>query len=245
MLPFVEILRAISVVLLLNLSVQVWLHGRALSRILAAFLLSPALFGTLGERTEAFGTHLQRIAGLAPADDDRVQQAVMAIVGYELALAGNAAGVRAAVASGQAVPPPRPPGRSERRRGVLSMPPHTVVAELPHPMATLQSALDGLSARDAWHRIERGSVEYARIAAVLRATPSPVTILARGHAAGVVFEQAGSGAPLVDVAQRTVELRGRKGRWLQSVMGERLGELPPTQTGLAGQLLEAGVLGVT
>ena len=42
MLPFVEILRAISVVLLLNLSVQVWLHGRALSRILAAFLLSVA-----------------------------------------------------------------------------------------------------------------------------------------------------------------------------------------------------------
>jgi hypothetical protein len=62
----------------------------------------------------------------------------------------------------------------------------------------------------------------------------------------VVIERGGAGgvSPLVDVSQRTVELRGRKGRWLQSIMGERLADLPPTQKGLAGQLLEAGVLDV-
>ena len=126
------------------------------------------------------------------------------------------------------------------------MPAHTVVVELPHPMATLKAALDGLTAADAWHRIARGAVERPRLEAVLRSAPSPVTILARAHAAGVVVERGGAGgvAPLVDVSQRTVELRGRKGRWIQSVVGERWSHLPPAQKGLAGQLLDAGVLSV-
>jgi hypothetical protein len=73
-----------------------------------------------------------------------------------------------------------------------------------------------------------------------------VTILARAHVTGRVIERGGAGgvAPLVDVSQRTVELRGRKGRWLQSLMGERASALPPAHKRLADQLVEAGVLTV-
>ncbi len=211
---------------------------------LAAFLMSPALFGSLSGRTEAYGRHLQRLVELSPDTDLKVQQAVEAILAYELALAANAAGVRKSVAAGHGVPPPKLPSRAERRRGVLSLPPHTILAELPHPIAALSAALDGLSAGDAWLRLARGAVEEPRIRAVLRSTPSPVTILARAHAAGHATERGGAGgaAPLVDVAQRTVELRGRKGRWLQSVVGEKAASLPPSQRHLASQLLEAGVL---
>ena len=213
---------------------------------LAAFLLSPDLFGSLGERTAAFGRHLHRLATLVPDPNKRVQQAVLAVLQYELALARNGAEVRAAVTQGTAVPPPTPPTDTLRRRGHLVLPPHAIVVELPHPMAVLQAALDGLSAGDAWLRLDRGAVEDARIKAVLRSTSSPVTVLARAHAAGVglVRGRSGGAAPLIDVAQRTVELRGRKGRWLQSVVGERLADLPKAQARLAEQLVEAGVLTV-
>jgi len=207
---------------------------------LAAFLLSPALFGSLGDRTAAFGRHLHRLATLNPDDEKRVQQAVLAVVDYERALASNAAAVRSAVTRGATVPAPSKPPRSARRHGTLSLPEHTIVAELPHPMAAIQAALNGLTAGDAWLRLARGAVEEARIRAVLRSTPSPVTVLARAHQAGMTV--AGSGAALVDVTQRTVELRGRKGRWLQSVVGEKLADLPPAGKRLAEQLVEAGLL---
>jgi len=68
--------------------------------------------------------------------------------------------------------------------------------------------------------------------------------VARAHVTGRLVERGGSGgvAPLVDVAQRTVELRGRKGRWLQGLAGERLADLPPAQKRLAVGLLKAGAL---
>lgn len=214
---------------------------------LSAFLMSPSLFGPLRDRTAAFGQHLERVATLAPDPEKRVQQAILATIAYERALAGNAATVREVVEAGGAVPAPRAPSRSDRRHGELTLPPHTIVVELPQPVAALQAALDGLTAADAWQRLERGAVEAARVRAVLRSEPSPVTVLARAHAVGHVLERGASGgaAPLVDVSQRTVELRGRKGRWLQSLVGERLVALPPAHVRLATQLVEAGVLGVT
>jgi len=213
---------------------------------LAAFLLSPDLFGTLGVRTAGFGRHLQRLASFEPDSDKRVQQAVLAVLDYERALAANAASVREAAAAGVSVPAPHVPDRATRRRGRLKLPAFTIVGELPQPMAALQAAMGGLSASDAWLRLEQGAVEWARIRAVIRSSPSPVTILARAHVTGLFVERGGAGgvAPLVDVSQRTVELRGRKGRWLQSLMGERVSDLPPAHKRLAEQLVEAGVLTV-
>ena len=213
---------------------------------LEAFLMSPDLFGPLAARTAAFGRHVHRLAEFHPDDDPRVQQAILAVVSYELALAENAASVRAAVGRGQSVPQPAPPDRAARRHGRLAMPEFCVVVELPQPLAALQAALDGLTAADAWLRVDRGAVEWARVRAVLRSAASPVTVLARAHVAGVTLERGGAGgvAPLVDVAQRTVELRGRKGRWLQSLVGERSIDLPPSQKRLVEQLLETGALAV-
>jgi len=213
---------------------------------LAAFLTSSELFGSPSERTAAFGRHLFRLASFHPDTDTRVQQAVLSVLEYERALAENAAAVRAAVGQGIAVPPPTAPDRASRRRGRLQLPPFTIITELPQPMAALQAAMEGLSSADAWLRIDRGAVDGARLGAVLRSAESPVTVVARAHVTGRLVERGGSGgvAPLVDVAQRTVELRGRKGRWLQGLAGERLADLAPAQKRLAEGLLKAGALTV-
>lgn len=211
---------------------------------LAAFLTSSELLGSPSDRTAAFGRHLFRLASFHPDSDPRVQQAVLAVVEYERALAENAAAVRSAVGQGIAVPPPAAPDRAARRRGRLQLPPFTIITELPQPMAALQAAMEGLSSADAWLRIDRGAVDAARLGAVLRSAESPVTVVARAHVTGRLVERGGSGgvAPLVDVAQRTVELRGRKGRWLQGLAGERLADLAPAQKRLAEGLLKAGAL---
>ena len=211
---------------------------------LATFLTSSELFGSPSERTAAFGRHLFRLASFHPDPDPKAQQAIMAAIEYERALAENAAAVRSAVGQGIAVPPPQPPDRAARRRGRLQLPPFTIITELPQPMAALQAAMEGLTASDAWLRLDRGAVDAARIGAVLRSATSPVTVVARAHTTGRLIERGGSGgvAPLVDVAQRTVELRGRKGRWLEGLPGERVTELPPAQRRLAEGLLQAGVL---
>jgi len=215
---------------------------------LSAFLTSPALFGGLAERTHAFGLHLERLASLRPERDKRVRAALVGTVATEQAINRNAAEVRQAVTQGQSAGLPAPPARAARRHGILSLPPFTIVAELAHSRAVLTAALEGLGPADCWRRVLTGDVEAARVRAVLRSAPDPVTLLARAYTLrdSVRIERGASGgaAPLIEVSQRTVELKGRRAAWLQSILGEKLSALPPAPRKLAEGLVEAGVLTV-
>lgn len=218
---------------------------------LSAFLTSPAMFGSLAERTAAFGAHLQRLSELRRERDKKVSGAIAAVVNTERAINNNAAAVRGAVMDGdlgRSAELGPPPGPHARQQGRIRLPAFTIVAELPHSKAVLDAALEGLGPADCWRRIRRQDVDGARIRAVLRSAPEPVTLLARAHTVGrgpsIERGASGGAAPLIEVSQRTVELRGRRGAWLQSIQGERLADLPEAQRKLAESLMDAGVLTV-
>lgn len=218
-----------------------WPDGEA---NLGRFLTSPAIFGRITDRTEAFGKHLDRLCSFSSSGDPTIDQVTATIVAAEQALASTAAAVRATILQGGTVPPPRPPGRAQRRHGRIEFGAHTAVVELPFPQAVLDAALEGLTSADAWQRISRNAVDSDRVYAVLRSRPTPVTVIARAYAAGHTIERAGAGgvAPTIDVAHRTVELRGSRARKLQAMVGERLDDLPPASQRWVRSLVEAGVV---
>ncbi|MCB9761137.1 MAG: hypothetical protein H6739_14955 [Alphaproteobacteria bacterium] len=211
---------------------------------LSAFLASPHLFGPLGARTAAFGDHLARL--LALADLPPVTKGLLqANLGWERALVDNAAALREAAARGEAPGLPPKPAASALKKGRLTLPPYLLAAELPLPTGLLRAALDGVSAADAWARVEAGALDPGRVVTVSRADPVPVTMLARGYVAGMSQDRAGAGgvAPLVDVRHLTVELSGRQGALLAMLQERpRLRDLPAARARVLRRLAEAGVL---
>lgn len=214
-------------------------HGAAI----AGFLTSDALFGALGERTAAFGQHLARLLDFDTTSTKASKAGKEAVLAYEQALNANAASIRAAVARGQVVQAPRAPSPASIRHGTLALAPFSFVVELAHPLSHVHAATDGATAADVWRRVSKNDIDPSRVEAVFRATPDPITIVARGFATSAT-NSADSHA-LTEVHHRTVELRGRMGARLQSLVGERLGDLPPATASLARSLVDAGVLTLT
>jgi len=201
---------------------------------LAAFLASPKLLAPLAERNAAFGDHLARLVDFG--DHGWLKP----VLDWERALIDNAARVRAKPV------PVETPSRGARKRGRLTLPAHTIVVQLPWSLELLRTALEGLNASDAWHRIDAGQVDSGRVDSVRRARPIPVTMVARGVADGPGLERAGSGgvAPLIEVTHRTAELAGTQGGRLDRLQGQKLAELGPQDQRLAKLLLDAGLLTV-
>jgi uncharacterized protein (UPF0276 family) len=196
---------------------------------IARFLGQPAMFGPLSARAGAFGAWLAGLLDGAPLEP-AARDALAAILDLERALIDNAGRARAAAAAGALPAPGRP-----KSRGVIRLPPYTLVAVLPCPSPALDSALDGAGAGDAWRRVVSGDLDPARIEAVLRAPPGPATLVARAVPAP-------GGPEGGEVQHRTVELRGARAGAVAALAGERLEQLPPAQAGLARALVGAGVL---
>jgi uncharacterized protein (UPF0276 family) len=212
----------------------------------AAFLASPTLTGPTAARNAAFGAHLARLLelGLASSEDKRVVTALKAVLTMERALVQGARRLREAVEQGEAPPRLTAPGSKDRLKGTLELPPYAFVMELPVSPAVVSAALDGLSAADAWRRIDAGTVDADRLRAALRARPHPVTLLARSHAGATTLERGGGGGagPVVEVSHRTAELAGRQGKKIQALAGESVGALSRSGRRLAEQLWRAGLL---
>jgi hypothetical protein len=203
---------------------------------LRAFLASPQLLKPLATRNAAFGDHLKRLV------DFGGHSWLEPVLAWERALVDNAAAVRADPVTSQGKP-----SSSERKRGYLTLPAHTVVTQLPWSLELLTTALEGLTAGNAWHRIEAGRVAASRLDSVARGRSLPVTMVGRGLAGGPGLERDGSAgvAPLIEVRHITAELVGTQAARLQRLAGLRLEDLNDTDQRFAGRLLDAELLTLT
>lgn len=206
---------------------------------LAAFLVSPAMLGSLSARSQAFGDHLARLLELRGKAVDRFLTAFLA---FERGLVDTAARIREG-----SQPAPAPERYTPRRikKGFPTLPPFTTIVQLPCSPSVLEVALDRAGPEDVWRRIDSGSLDLNRVRSVVRSQPAPVTIAARGYARGQAVTQGGAGgvAPLIDVSHVTVELAGLQASRLAAFDGRTpTREMSPEDRSLATRLLEAGVL---
>ena len=199
---------------------------------LRAFLASPQLLKPLARRNAAFGDHLKRLVDFG---DHGWLEPVLA---WERALVDNAAAVRADPVTSEGKP-----SSGQRKRGHLALPSHTVVAQLPWSLELLTTALEGLSAANAWHRIEAGRVDVGRLDSVARGRPLPVTMVGRGLAGGPGLQRVGGDvAPLIEVRHITAELVGTQAARLQRLAGQKLDALNDPDRRFASRLLDAELL---
>lgn len=216
------------------------------ARRLSGFLASPAVRGSLSERTRAFGDFLLETLQENPTEaPDEVLQLIHGFLELERARAGTAAALRQSVEEGRE--PPRAVSHSNNaiKRGKLVLPPFCLAAELPVPSSVMTTALHHASPENAWSLIASRVLSLERVVSVARADEIPVTVLARALSAGRGLERAGAGgvSPIVEVTHRTVELSGRRGGLLAAFDGTRqLADLPPPLAALARNLLDAGLL---
>jgi len=207
---------------------------------LAAFLASPAMMGSLAERSQAFGDHLARLLTL---NDTAVDRFMGAFLAFERGLVDTAARVRAAVEAGEPAPAPERYAPDRVARGYPTLSSFITIVQLPCSPAVLEVALEHAGPEDVWRRIASGSLDINRVKSVARAAPAPVTIAARGFARGHASARAGGGAALIDVSHVTVELAGLQAARLAEFDGSRgTAELPPADRALAEKLLNAGIL---
>lgn len=217
-------------------------------KALSAFLASPSLRGSLAARTAAFGNHLRRLLELSVLGLPReAAQLLLAFLDVERGRVDNAASLRQTVEERglAAVPVPRPPTSSQRKKGRVTLPPWLLLAELPLPSGVLQSALDHVGPENAWELIRSGSLRFERVVTLARSLPMPVTVVSRGVVRGASVERAGAGgvSPLVDVRHLTAEVAGTKATLLQELDGQRtLAQLPEELRLLAGPLVDGGLL---
>lgn len=210
---------------------------------LEAFLASPHLFAPLAARTRAFGEHLQRLVALGGLEAP-LRALLSSFLDLERGLVQSAAALRAAASRGEAPPPPGPVRASLRKRGLLRLPPFSLVVQLPVSTGVLRAALEGAGPEDAWARVRAGSLQPGRLRTVARAEPNPVTFLGRAFLVGEGIERAGAGgvAPLLEVRHRTLEVRGALARVIAGLEGQPWRDLPAPGQRLADVLLEAGLL---
>jgi hypothetical protein len=212
---------------------------------LAAFMASPALFGSVAERTRAFGDHLARLVDLDAHRGGPVNDLLRAFLALERGRVDNAAALRQAAEEGRAPARPQRWSSGKIKRGRPALPPYTFMVQLPCSPAVLEVALGRVGPEDAWLQIDAGRLSFDRVRTVARAEPSPVTVVARGVVRGFATTLAGAGgvAPVIDVSHLTVELAGLQAARLSRFDGATATtDLPPQDAALARKLIEAGVL---
>ena len=140
------------------------------------------------------------------------------------------------------LPPLRSYSKREREQKNLKIAPFTLMAELPCATTVVDSALELGSATKSWQMIATGALSTDRIQALMRAHPIPSTFVCRTLPKGMGMERGGAGvaAPLVELVNRKLELRGKQLRKIQGSSGMKISELPPKSVKLAETLLSVG-----
>jgi uncharacterized protein (UPF0276 family) len=210
---------------------------------LAAFVASPTMRGLLSERNKAFCAHLRKVLQLASLPSEE-RAFAGAFIEFESALVTTATQLRQEVHGGAPPPKVQTPGRAQRRSGSVVLPPFTLLVELPSSPQAMRAALSHISPQSAWAQIDAGALDIDRIRSVMRAEPTPVTVISRGIVTGMAGERAGAGgvSPILYVSWRTVELRGRQSRKIAALAGEKLSTLTARTKRVAETLLSAGII---
>lgn len=208
---------------------------------LGAFLSASTVTSEASARTQAFGEHLGAILSAGTTMPPAWDAFVGSLLEFEQGLVREAAKLRRSVEQGHP-PPSVVKGRASE---FLARPEYLTAVELSVPTALVKAALHQVGPDDCWERITSHSLSAARLLAVARADPMPVTLVARAIISPRTPPTPGVGGapPVVVVVHPTAELSGRHAAALMSLDGARsLSSFANDEQSLFTQLAQAGIL---